>query len=101
MSEYDQRQYRLMLGVLERFAQNKESLQSATGSLGILADVLEENDDAWQRLFGSFWNKMEIENAQAIAHGMVTDEALRHAHEAAAKLKELVLQKIEEPSDPN
>ena len=80
-----------MLGVLERFEQNNESLRHATGTLGLLADALEEKDDAWQRSFGSFWNRMEDEDVQAIAHGVVTEAALLRAHEAAAKLKELVL----------
>jgi hypothetical protein len=41
MSAYDQRQYRLMRGLLEKFEQNKISMQHATGDLGTLLRALE------------------------------------------------------------
>ena len=54
MSAYDQRQYRLMRGLLEKFEQNKISMQHATGDLGTLLRALEERDEAWEELFDSF-----------------------------------------------
>ena len=99
MSEYDQRQYRLMRGLLEQFEQNKISMQHATGDLGTLLRALEERDEAWKELFDSFWKEMQYESEMASYRGVVSKEALQCARDAAAKLKEVVSQKIDESSD--
>src|SRR4051812_33788244 len=99
MSEYDQRQYRLMRGLLEKFEQNKISMRRATGDLGTLLDFLEEKDEAWEALFDSFWKDMQYESEMASYSGVESKKALRRARDAAAKLKEVMAQKIEEPSD--
>jgi hypothetical protein len=92
-----------MLLRLAEFEQNKLSLHDAAGDLNTLLSVIEEMDEAWQGECHSLWAEMEVEDSVAIVNhnGVMSEEGMRRMREVAAKMKELVLQKIEEPPDPS
>jgi hypothetical protein len=74
--EYDQRQYRLMADLLERFEERKTDLPSLVVGLKTLLAVLEAPDEAWKNDFRREWAALEIVLAVALDHleqGLIQD----------------------------
>jgi hypothetical protein len=106
MSEFDQRQYRLMLQRLE-WLESGDFSSGPVGDLFVLLDVLEASDPAWESDFQEGLDVLEIETAVA-ADRAERDGALKESYDEetankmrakAARLKHLVLAKIEPPAD--
>ena len=107
MSEYDQRQYRRMLDALIAFEEGNLRpgilLAELTGFLG----VLENPDPSWERNFQNELGgvdedlsvaivRLESEADPAAYSNMSYDaDTTARIHAAAARLKQLVLEKIE------
>ena len=73
---YDQRQYRLMAGQLQRVAEGKLGLVALIGNLKSLLSVLEATDEAWKDDFRREWGALEIAYAVILdrnEQGLETD----------------------------
>ena len=96
MSEYDQRQYRLMLEKIGSFEQGHIRLDSLIADLDGLLNVLEEPDLSWKEAFQREWGKLEDERADALFRNtkQLDKDAIERLSVATAQLRLLVLQKI-------
>jgi len=96
MSEYDQRQYHLMLEKIRSFEQGDIRLDSLVTDLDGLLNVLEESDLSWKEAFQHEWGKLEDEQANALFRNtkQLDKEAIRRLSVATAQLRSLVQQKI-------
>jgi hypothetical protein len=110
MSEYDQRQYRLMLDRLEFFDDGDSFHPSVLPDLDVLVRVLEAPDPSWTSAFHDGLERLEIDTSIAFfrweAAGepasedfFYTEEAIERMRETVVEMKRLVLQKIEAPAD--
>ncbi len=105
MSEFDQRQYRQMLYRLEDIERGAFSI--ATTDLMVLLDILEEVEPAWVSDFWDGLSQLEvaigIAAAEAERRGTLDlsfDPATKERMQAtAARMKQMVLAKIEAPAD--
>lgn len=99
--EYDQRQYKRMLDRLEDFEQQKISFERLVDDLEGLLNALEMPDARWKEQFQTYWIRMETARAVALDEGLkeFSPSTLNRIREAAAHLKLLVLEKIDDPAD--
>ncbi|HKS64955.1 MAG TPA: hypothetical protein VJT13_24865 [Xanthobacteraceae bacterium] len=105
MSAFDQRQYRQMLYRLEDIERGAFSI--ATTDLMVLLDVLEESDPVWRSEFGDGLSKLHVDISLAAARtesegtpNLSFDPKTRARMLAtAARMKQMVLAKIEGPVD--
>ena len=106
MSTFDQRQYRIMLQKLEAIEAGAFYSALVT-DLKILLDYVETSDPDWDSDFQDGLNDLELEMACAIVEtedgGFIDpsfdEEAAKRMRATAARLKQLVLAKIEPPAD--
>ena len=101
MSEYNERQYRLMLEHLVKFENGEIALDTLVDSLEGLLNVLENVSHPWKQEFLHDWGKLEQERAYALFKNIRTfDEATtERIRIAVAKLKLRVLEQIDDPGD--
>jgi hypothetical protein len=109
MSEYDQRQYRRMLERLEWIEEGEFSSSLAT-DLSVLLGALEAREAEWERNFQNGLGgldedisvavfRWEEEGEPASKDISFDEETVKRMRETVAKLKQLVLRKIEPPAD--
>lgn len=96
ISEYDQRQYQLMVKRLRDFENGVITLASLINDIDALLRSLEEPDEAWVDLFWIKWFSMEEVYSVALDRG---DSRLRPEEqsvikEAVRNLKDLLQQKV-------
>jgi len=96
MSEYDQRQYRLMLDWLVAFEEGKLPLDKLVDDLEALMNVLEEAPPGWKNSFLSDWITLEEMRASALFKGLRTfdDRSTQIIRAATAQMKLMVLEQI-------
>jgi hypothetical protein len=99
MSDYDQRQYRLMLERLTAFEQGRLRLDMLVNDLEGLLNALEEVQPAWKQTFFHYWGKLEDERGLALFKGLIDEETSQRLRAAISQLKLLVLEKIDDPAD--
>lgn len=106
MSEFDQRQYRIMFEMLE-WIEGGGNPSNVTGDLMILFDILEEIEPAWASDFGDDLSQLHADTAIAAVRAqdqgtfsLSFDPATKKRMQAtAARMKQLVLAKIEDSAD--
>jgi hypothetical protein len=98
MFEYDQRQYGLMLDRLTAFERGAVSLDKLVADLEGLLNALEVAELSWKQTFRHYWGTLETGRAIASSEGTTafTAEASRALRDAAAHLKLMVLEKIDD-----
>ncbi len=101
MSEYDQRQYRLMLDRLNAFEKGLIQVGGLVSDLEGLLNALEGAETSWKQTFLSYWGKLEDARAVALFRGLshLDQEATKRVDDAAAHFKLLVLEQIDDPAD--
>jgi hypothetical protein len=101
MSEYNERQYRLMLAQLRRFEEGQTKLDALVDGLEGLLNSLEYISTSWRQAFLREWGRLEDERAYALFKNIqVFDQETSHRLRlAASRLKLLVLEKIDDPGD--
>lgn len=101
MSEYDQRQYRLMLDRLNGFERGIIGIGKLIDDLYALVNVLESAPDSWKRYFLQEWGDLEITRAGALDREQkkFQEHEIQIIRDAVAKMKLLALQAIDDPAD--
>ncbi len=101
MSEYNQRQYRLMLEKLNAFERAKINLNRLANDLEGLLNVLEEISEWWKNAFIRDLVVLLETSAVAMEEGIeyFDDRASTCILESAGRLKLLVLEQINDPAD--
>jgi len=96
ISDYDERQYRLMLERLEAFLAGHVSMDKILADLEGLLSALEQPGEEWRRTFQEDVNELDIIWGVALDHGRtrLTEPEAKSAFESAERLKKLVLDKI-------
>ncbi|MBX9681576.1 MAG: hypothetical protein K2X38_22705 [Gemmataceae bacterium] len=96
MSDYDQRQYRLMLQQLERFEQGKATLSDLIASLDALLSVLESTEENWKEAFRYEWGTLETEYAISLDRGepVLPSESMSLVHQAVANMEALLRDRV-------
>jgi hypothetical protein len=95
-SEYDQRQYRLMLERIDAFERGTIRLDTLVDDLEGLLNVLEAVSFEWRQAYLSHWGVLEEARAVGLAEGWeeFDDEATKIILESTSRLKHQVLEKI-------
>jgi hypothetical protein len=101
MSNFNQRQYRLMLERLNAFEQGKIALDTLVVDLEGLLNALDGVASCWKQTFLSDWGKLEDERAYALFKNVqvVDEETSQRIRPALARLKLSVLEKIDDAPD--
>ena len=101
MSEYSERQYRLMLAQLTRFEEGQVRLNVLVDDLEGLLCSLEGLPNSWRQAFLREWGKLEDERAYALSENLKTfdEETSRRLLVATSRLKLLVLEKLDGPAN--
>jgi hypothetical protein len=101
MSEYDQRQYRLMKQCIEGFENGNLNLRVLINSLRSLLDVLQEARQEWKTSFRSEWWILEEVYAVASDRGQthLDQEGQNLVYEAIDKMKQLLKSVIDKNSE--
>lgn len=101
MSDYNQRQYRLMLDRLTAFDSGLLQIDALVNDLEGLLHALEGVAPSWKQTFLEYWGDLEQARAMALFRGsdMIEEEAMEHVRDAVARLKLLVLEQIDDPAD--
>jgi len=102
MSEYDQRQYRLMLEQLTAFQSGQIYIDRLIGNLQGLLNALQSPDSTWKQSFLSLWGQLEDARAMALFRGAenLNEQESIVVGSALAKLKPMVLEKIDDADLP-
>ena len=95
-SEYDQRQYRLMLERIDAFERGLINLGTLVDDLEGLLHVLEAVCASWEQTFLSHWGVLEEVRAVALDEGWeeFDDKSTKIIFESIGRLKVQVLEKI-------
>jgi hypothetical protein len=104
MSDYDQRQYRLMLEMLTAFEQGTIDLHTLgplIDNLEGLLNVLQSAGPSWKDRFLQDWGVLEDTRGFAIFKGaaVFNDETTGLLRASIAKLKLLALEQIDDTED--
>jgi hypothetical protein len=101
MSEYDQRQYRLMLGRLKAFEAGQITIDSLIADLRGLVQALLQAEPSWKQTFLEYWADLEVARALALSResNELTDTEITAVRDATAKMRLLALEKIDDPAD--
>lgn len=96
MSEFDQRQYQLMLDRLVAFEHGRIRLDSLVDDLDGLLNALKGIEPAWKRSFLHQWGRLEVERAFALSENITAfdEETTRRLLEAVVHLKLIVGEKM-------
>lgn len=97
MSEYNERQYRLMLSHLRKFEEGQLKLDVLVDDLEGLLNYLDGIPNSWKQAFLHEWGKLEDERAYALSENLKAfdDETSRRLLLAASRLKLLILEKMD------
>jgi hypothetical protein len=97
-SEFDQRQYRLMLDRLNAFIEGRLPIDTLINDLEGLLNILDGVQPSWRQTFLQHWGKLEDERAVSLFRSseVLDEQATRRTRDAAAQLKLMVLEKIDE-----
>jgi hypothetical protein len=101
MPEHNERQYRLILGQLTRFENGQLALDALVDNLDGLLNALERISTSWKQTFLQEWGKLEDERSYASFKNIraFDQETTQRIRAAVSRLKLLVLEQIEHPSD--
>jgi hypothetical protein len=101
MSEHNKRQYHLILGHLTSFENGQLGLETLVDNLEGLLNALEAVPISWKQTFLQEWGKLEDERAYALFKNVraFDQEATQRIRTAVSKLKLIVLEQIDDPSD--
>lgn len=96
MSEYDQRQYRLMLHELKQFENGEIHLDTLVDDLESLLAMLQQAEPGWKDEFLESWAYLDDERAIALDEGVISfDEATSERLLAkVVELRRLILVQI-------
>jgi len=101
MSEFDQRQYRLIVDQLKRFTSKEIDLGTVVDNLEGLLNAIERVDEGWKDAFLSQWGKLEDARAFALYKGLneLDSATAERVQDAVAQLKLMALERIDDPAD--
>jgi hypothetical protein len=101
MSEYNERQYRLMLAQLIKFEEGQIRLNVLVNDLEGLLNSLQGLPNSWRQAFLHEWGKLEDERAYALSENVQAfdEETSRRLLLATSRLKLLLLEKMGGPVD--
>jgi hypothetical protein len=100
-SEYNQRQYQIMLERIDAFEKGLIDLDTLVDDLEGLLNVLEAVPSSWRQAFLSNWGVVEEARAVALAEGWTEfdHQASKIILEATGRLRLQVLERISDPAD--
>ena len=92
MSEYDNRQYGLMLEQIKQFESKRIDLKHLISGLESLLCALEEADKKWKDTFQSVWGVLEEVYADVLdkGHSHLPDTHQKLVEKAARNLKTMI-----------
>lgn len=95
MSDFDQRQYGLMLRSLDDFASGRMRLDTLISNLEGLLNAVGDVGDDWKQSFLHFWGQLEDERAVALFRNQTSldEEAMQRVSAATVRLREMILEK--------
>jgi hypothetical protein len=101
MSDYDQRQFRLMLERLDAFARGRIAIDRLIIDLQGLLNALQMLDPKWKQSFLRHWGHLEEARAVALDREATTlnEREAKVAFDAAMQLRLLVLEQIDDIAD--
>lgn len=101
MSEFNQRQYRLMLDRLDAFEQGSIALDKLVVDLEGLLNALDGVASDWKKNFLGDWGNLEEERAYALFKNVhiLDQETSERIRPTVSRLKLSVLEKIDDPAD--
>lgn len=89
-----------MLDAINAFEIGQSSLAGLIGNLEALLNMIENVESSWRDTFLQYWGILEDGRAVVLFRNSGLDEQeTRSAHQALARLKLMVLDKIEDPAD--
>jgi hypothetical protein len=97
MSDYDQRQYKLMLELLKAFDKRSLGLRKLIADLEALLVCLQDTDEEWKESFHKQWGRLEDVYADALDKGykqLPQDDQTR-VEDAIYHLQQLVQKRID------
>jgi len=99
MSDFDQRQYRLMLKSLDDFSVGHMRIDVLIANLEGLLNALRDIDEEWKQTFLHYWGQIEDERADALFRNLdsLDDHAMQNVTDAISHLKLMVLEKMHDP----
>jgi len=97
MSEYDNRQYRLMLDRIEKYQHKKLKLRTLIGDLEGLLGCLQEVDENWKEEFLKAWGVLEEVYSFAIYEEKkeLSEKDKELIHKAITELGNMVKQQLQ------
>jgi hypothetical protein len=100
-TEYNERQYRLMLDQLTSFEIGALPLDTLANNLEGLVNALEGGAESWKEAFLDEWATLDDARAYALFKGTkeFDAETTERLRSAVAKLRLYVLEKIDDPAD--
>lgn len=101
MSEYDHRQYRLMLDRLNAFEKGTTKIGALIADLEGLVKSLESAPDSWKRYFLLEWADLEQVRATALSRDQkqFQEHEIQIIRDAIEEMKLLALQAIDDPAN--
>lgn len=95
MSDYDQRQYRLMLETLTAFEHGNIHVGTVIADLEGLLNALEKADAEWKQSFLRWWGQIEDARAYALFHSrtVLSEDETKNALDAVKQLRLMILDK--------
>jgi len=92
MSEYDQRQYQLMLEQIQAYKSKRITLEHLVAGLESLCGVLEVADSRWKAAFGKSWGILDNAYANIMTKGLahLAAEEQKLVDDAVGQLKSMV-----------
>ena len=99
MSEFDQRQYRLMLNDLNEFRSGKIQIDALINNLEGLLNALTEGGEGWKKSFLRLWGQLEDARAYALFRDSeaLDADSTQRVYAAVEHLKLLVLERMHDP----
>jgi hypothetical protein len=91
ISEYDQRQLKLMQECLSSFQKNQIQLSSLIGSLEFLFNAMESVDEEWENMFLKEITTLESVNAVELMEGPEREKLRFNKNESAELVNKSVL----------
>jgi hypothetical protein len=99
MSDFDQRQYALMLKSLDGFSSGRMRIDTLISNLEGLLNALHNADKEWKQSFLRIWGHIEEARAYALSLNAeaLDAEAMERVAAAVGKLRLMVLGKLRDP----
>ena len=101
MSDYDRRQYKMMLELLNAFDARSVGLEKIIADLEALLRLLEDTDKVWKRAFHKQWVVLEEVYAVALDRGLkqLPPDSQKLVEDATQGLRQLVQERIGTTAD--